>query len=341
MRVEAISAEEAVCVSVVIPTRNRADLLEKAIASALRQDFENLEVIVVVDGEDPLTRNALGRCDDERLQVIELPVSIGGAEARNVGVRAARGTWVAFLDDDDEWLPHKLSLQMATARQSSAAWPVVSSRLIVRALNYEVVRPLRSYKVHKPVSEYLFCRRSFKDGPYAMQTSTMLAPRELMLAVPFCSGLKRHQDWDWVLRAEQAFGVDLVIVDEPLVVYSAEDGRESIGREQDWAFSMQWGREMRGYFTAKAYGWFLASECASRAVKSRAGWKVYAAIVRRFMVDGQLTVGSAVTMAVFLALPKGLRQRVHRLARLWRSRDGSVMTEVGCRAIREARGSEA
>lgn len=309
---------ETVCVSVIIPTRGRAELVVKALASALHQDFDSLEVIVVIDGEDPGTRDALNAIFDPRIRVIDLAVSMGGADARNVGVRAARGEWVAFLDDDDEWLPHKLSRQMAAARRSGAAWPILSSQMIVRTPECELIRPLRSYQSERPVSEFLFCRISLKDGPFALQTSTLLVRRELMLAVPFSSGLARHQDWDWALRAEQVPGVEFVVVDEPLVIYRAEDGRESVGRAQDWVFSMVWGREMRPFFSAKAYSWFLATECASRAVKSRAGFKVYAEILRLFVLDGHPSFGSAITMAVFLVLPPEWRRQVHSLARRWR-----------------------
>lgn len=321
----------AVWVSVVIPTRNRPKLVLKAITSALGQDFGSFEVIVVVDGDDRPTRDALSTCCDARLRVIELAVNVGGAEARNIGVRAARGGWIAFLDDDDEWLPHKLSRQIVAARRSKAARPVISSRLIVRTPGYELIRPLRSYEPRKPVSEFLFCRGSLKDGPFAMQTSTLMMRRDLMLAVPFRSGLKRHQDWDWVLRAERAFGVEFAVIDEPLVVYRTEDERESASRSDDWAFSLDWGREMRGLFSARAYAWFLASECATRAVKSQAGLRVYAEITRRFVLDGRPSPRSAVMMAAFLGLPHGWRNSLHRLARRWRQWSSSAVRSAGVR----------
>jgi glycosyltransferase involved in cell wall biosynthesis len=318
--------EAEICVSVVIPTHNRPELVVKAVASALGQDFGSLEVIVVVDGEDKRAREVLRKFDDGRLRLIELPASVGGAEARNIGARAARGKWVAFLDDDDEWLPHKLSRQITTARRSNAEWPVISSRMLVRTPKCNLIRPMRRYDPAQSVSEFLFCRRSLKDGPFAMQTSTLMMRRELMLTVPFRSGLKRHQDWDWALRTERVPGVEFVVLDEPLVVYRAEDERESVGRSLEWEFSMEWGKEMRGLFSAKAYSWFLASECATRAVKSRAGWRVYAEILRRFLFDGRPSLGSAVTMAAFLGLPRGWRREVHGLARKWRQRGGTLFS---------------
>jgi glycosyltransferase involved in cell wall biosynthesis len=305
----------------VIPTRKRPDLVEKAVRSVLKQDFEALEVIVVVDGEDRETVEVLGRFREERLRVLDLAVGVGGAEARNIGVRAARGEWVAFLDDDDEWLPHKLSRQMVVARQSAALWPVVSSRLIARSPEGQAIRPLRSYDPARRVSEYLFCRRSLHDGPYAMQTSTLMMRREMMLAVPFRRGLKRHQDWDWVLRAERVPGVAFSVLSEPLVIYSMGDGRDSLGRAQDWEFSMRWAAEMRGFFSAKAYSWFLATECASRAVKSRAGLKVYAEILRRFVSGGQPSMGAALRMAAYLGLPRSWREAARRRAMKRRGRN--------------------
>ena len=69
--------------------------------------------MIVIDGPDPETTQALNAIADHRLRLIQNPRPRGSAEARNVGVRAAQGEWVAFLDDDDEWLKDKLELQLA------------------------------------------------------------------------------------------------------------------------------------------------------------------------------------------------------------------------------------
>src|SRR5689334_5208317 len=102
-------------VSVVIPTLNRPELAARAVRSVLAQTHDSLEVVVVVDGPDPGTREHLETIGDERLRVLELPERGKAPNARNQGALAARGRWTALLDDDDEWLPAKLETQLKLA----------------------------------------------------------------------------------------------------------------------------------------------------------------------------------------------------------------------------------
>src|SRR5215218_11160313 len=96
-------------VSVVIPTRNRWHLLPRALGSALRQEALNVEVVVVDDGSDP-GASSIPQLDDERVKLIRHEKQKGVAAARNSGIRVASAKWVAFLDDDDLWAPHRLRL---------------------------------------------------------------------------------------------------------------------------------------------------------------------------------------------------------------------------------------
>lgn len=205
-------------VSAVIPTRDRPQYLLSAVRSALRQTWPRLEVIVVVDGPDSETVTTLGTIVDQRLRLILLPESCGGSEARNAGVRAARGDWIAFLDDDDEWLPEKIERQMVAAHAMPDWFPVVSCRLIAQSPSVRRVLPLRPYQSPEPIAEFLFCRASLRDPGGVMQTSTLLAPRDLLLAVPFQPGLPLHQDWDWLIRVASHKGVGLCMVRQPLIL---------------------------------------------------------------------------------------------------------------------------
>jgi glycosyltransferase involved in cell wall biosynthesis len=101
-------------ISVIVPTWNRAALLGRAVKSVLAQTYENFELLVVDDGSDDGTADLLAPWERAgRLTKLRNPVRRGVSAARNVGLAAAQGELVAFLDSDDEWLPEKLSAQAA------------------------------------------------------------------------------------------------------------------------------------------------------------------------------------------------------------------------------------
>src|SRR2546429_9117536 len=98
-------------VSVIIPTYNRAEFLCSAITSVLNQTFHNFEIIVVDDASQDHTREVMNSLGDKRIRYIRHEKNKGVAATRNTGLVNAKGTYIAFLDDDDEWLPEKLQKQ--------------------------------------------------------------------------------------------------------------------------------------------------------------------------------------------------------------------------------------
>jgi glycosyltransferase involved in cell wall biosynthesis len=109
-------------VTVVIPTHDRESLLRRSIASALWQREVPLEVVVVDDGSTEATPSLLASITDPRVRAVRHDRARGVAASRNHGIQEARGSWVAFLDDDDLWAPDKLSLQLSAARASGRRW---------------------------------------------------------------------------------------------------------------------------------------------------------------------------------------------------------------------------
>jgi glycosyltransferase involved in cell wall biosynthesis len=107
-------------VSVVIPTRNRVHFLPRCLRAVLAQEDVAIEVIVVDDGSTDETATLLSDYEDERLRVVRLAERHGVARARNVGIGEAQGQWLAFVDDDDLWAPHKLKWQLEAAREAGA-----------------------------------------------------------------------------------------------------------------------------------------------------------------------------------------------------------------------------
>jgi glycosyltransferase involved in cell wall biosynthesis len=110
-------------VTVVIPTHSRWDMLSTAaLPAALRQEDIDLEVVVVDDGSTDATAVGLVRLEDPRLRVVRHDRPRGVAQARNAGIAAARGEWVALLDDDDVWAPRKLRTQLDAAAAGRAVF---------------------------------------------------------------------------------------------------------------------------------------------------------------------------------------------------------------------------
>jgi glycosyltransferase involved in cell wall biosynthesis len=114
-------------VSVVLPTYNRAPLLGRAIRSVLGQSSGDFELVVVDDGSADETAEVAASFDDPRVRYVRLARNAGAAAARNVGIRMARGRFLAFQDSDDEWLPPKLAKQMAVFERGPSGLGVVYS----------------------------------------------------------------------------------------------------------------------------------------------------------------------------------------------------------------------
>ena len=257
-------------VTAVIPTFNRADLVCRAVDSVLSQTMPDLECLVVVDGPDASTVQALARYTDSRLKVLALEKNVGGCEARNIGIRAARGEWVALLDDDDEWLPYRLETQLSAA---TSAEPVtmVASRFLDRAGYGDLIRPRKFPKPSQPISEFLWCEVSAFGGIEGFpQTSTWLVKREFALEVPFTKDLKALQDLDWLLHAFAHPQMRARFVTEPLTVFHNDIARARVAKRIDWKFSYDWAMSNRSFFTKKAFGFFLVVYCVNPAAQQGA-----------------------------------------------------------------------
>ena len=252
-------------VTAVIPTRNRPDLVCRAVRSVLSQTIRDLECIVVVDGPDSATTEALARVEDPRLKVLALEANVGGNEARNLGARTARGEWVALLDDDDEWLPQRLAIQLAAATTPEPV-TMVASRFLDRTGCGDLVRPRTFQKPKQHISEFLWCEVSPLGGIEGFpQTSTWLIEREFLLEVPFTKNLKALQDLDWLLHAFANPRMQVRFVQEPLTIFHNDLGRARVAKRIDWQFSRDWAMHNRELFTKRAFAFFLVVYCVNPA----------------------------------------------------------------------------
>jgi glycosyltransferase involved in cell wall biosynthesis len=298
-------------VSVVIPSYRRPQLVLRAVQSVLSQTLRDIEVIVVVDGDDPQALQALASIDDPRFRVKSLTRSIGAAGARNVGVNEARGHWIAFLDDDDEWLPHKVERQLQTAERCPSSQPIVSCRFLAHSEEGDSVWPRRTPARGEPISEYLFCQNGIRGGDGMVLPSTVLTTRELLLRVPFRADLPRHNDIDWVLRAAAVAGVEIVFVPdlEPMAIWHIESHRTRISSSSDWRYSLGWIDQNRSLVTPRAYASFLLIWVSGTAARGR-NWKAFWILPWDALAKGKPRAIDFLAHLVIWLVPSKLRRSI-------------------------------
>ena len=212
-------------VSVVVPCRDREDTVRAAIESVLAQDGPALEVIAVDDGSSDGTVDALRAVDDPRLRVIENGPPHGVSAARNRGIEAAEGAWIAFQDSDDLWLPGKLAAQMDRVAGSPEAVGVYCAMRI----EGEDGARLGRVPANGPCPEGEALRRHLlRDS--VISTQTLVARADALRRVGgFDEGLRALVDWELVLRLVQEGPI--LAADEELVAQRFSEN--SITRSKD------------------------------------------------------------------------------------------------------------
>ena len=212
-------------VSVVMPAWNRVGSIRMAVESVLRQTFTDFELLVVDDGSTDGTMDALYDITDPRLRCLANPRNMGPSAARNTGIRAARGDWVAFQDSDDEWLPQKLEKQMA--RLAAAGGPDVVACYTGMAIldQPEHIPKSRTILSYIPGPDERIVEGDLQEALFAhsfISTQMLMARRSTLLDIEgFDETLRALEDWDCAIRLAQRGR--FVFVDEPLVIQTFSD----------------------------------------------------------------------------------------------------------------------
>jgi glycosyltransferase involved in cell wall biosynthesis len=293
-------------VSVIIPTTRRHDLVQRALKSVFAQTHRELEVIVVVDGPNPETVTILREIDDPRLRVLENPASLGAGGARNRAAAESRGEYLAFLDDDDEWLPEKIERQLAAALAGGADVGLVSCRSRVMTPKGTYIWPQRLYDPAMPVDEYLFDRRTLFRGDAHVGTSSYFVPRAVFEASRFGDS-RQNEDTTLLLRITKPLGKRIVMIPDVLVVLYKEEERESLGSNFSWREMLGWVDSMGGLITRRAYSGFCLIYLGSQAAR-RFDLGGFCVLLWRAFRRGSPTALQLGAFLTFWLLPAGLRQ---------------------------------
>ncbi|WP_420367385.1 glycosyltransferase [Curtobacterium sp. L1-20] len=189
-------------VSVVLPVYRRADAVPAAIASVRAQRHANWELVVVDDGSGDDTVEVVRHiaADEPRIRLIERENGGAGA-ARNTGLAAVRGDFVAFLDADNTWRPDHLTAALAALLEDDRAAVHTAVRMVGANNADDATAPVETYRGEDGSLEDLLAG-NFID------LNVLVVRRDVAAAVgPFDETLRRWIDWEWLLRIGKRFGV--------------------------------------------------------------------------------------------------------------------------------------
>jgi glycosyltransferase involved in cell wall biosynthesis len=198
-------------VSVIIPAYNRPRMLKDAVTSAVAQTLQDQEIIIVLNGATTETsivaREFIG---DPRISVVEMARSKLPA-ARNFGISHARGPWIAFLDDDDIWLPTKLEIQLAAAAETGA--DLVTCSFSIFNVSGEIPHPGLT-----PRPADLTFAEALMLGNYVSGGSAAIVKAAAIRSLGgFDERLEGNEDWDMWRRL--SWDHKIFCVDKALVKY--------------------------------------------------------------------------------------------------------------------------
>lgn len=232
-------------VDVVIPTIGRPSL-RRAVESVNSQSRACSAIVVLDRPERRLMVEEMLEDQDYTLLVTD-----GGsksASARNLGLTASEADYVAFLDDDDWWGPNRIAQLLDTVKETGQDFVVASPFKFQFADDRQKLVPRTSPVLHRMadnsvrvnrLADYLISRHDLRFGRNAMQTSTLLMTRQIALETMWDSSLRKHQDWDFILRLAQQESV-LFYWSGNADCYVTKDSTDSISKNLDWKQSLHW-----------------------------------------------------------------------------------------------------
>jgi glycosyltransferase involved in cell wall biosynthesis len=219
--------EKTVPVSVIVPTFNRASLLQRALRSVLAQTARPREIIVVDDGSTDGTGDVVQNLQTQYPQIrYYYQTNQGVSKARNTGISLAKAAWIAFLDSDDQWLKNKLALQMEQLHANPGYWLCHTEEIWIR--RGKRVNPMNKHKKYAG-NIYDKCLPLCPISP-----SSVVLHRDLLQTVGlFDESLPACEDYDLWLRICSRYPV--LFIETPLIV--------KYGGHEDQLSRRYWGMD--------------------------------------------------------------------------------------------------
>lgn len=248
-------------VSVIIPTYNRSETIERAINSVLNQTYQNFEILIIDDASVDDTSKVVGSIEDERIRYHKLSKNSGGGAARNKGIDLSEGDFVAFLDSDDEWQANMLESYIKRFHSLDTQNAIIFSKLLMDNKVTEKVFPESIYQ-GGDLSEYIFCKHGL------VSTITLFMPKNVATNVMFKKDLVKHQDYDFVLRAYR-IGITFSMIEKVLAIWHNEKRTDRMGVKVEYEDSLKWLDDNKNLFTAESAKMFVKRDILSQVLREK------------------------------------------------------------------------
>jgi amylovoran biosynthesis glycosyltransferase AmsB len=245
--------------SVIIPTYNSSKTIVRSLQSIIDQTLEPYEVIVIDDGSSDY--EAL-KCKVNEFNVPNFNIhllrnesNLNASVARNRGIDFASGDYIAFMDADDEWENDKLYRYDQEINLYGNQYVYFSQVAVILDGEYKSTRPVKGPIYNQDISEYLFL-----DGGF-IQTSSIIVSRELAAKVKFDERFRRHQDYDFCLRASCDY--QFRFLKTPLSRYHVSQVLYNLKSENS-KYCLWWLHEMKPYITKRGYFGYMLFPLSAR-----------------------------------------------------------------------------
>ncbi|BBK11385.1 MULTISPECIES: glycosyltransferase family 2 protein [Klebsiella] len=307
---------EDITVSAVIPTIGR-DSVFKTIESVLKQEIPVNEIVLCYDGDDfdvferKVSERLPGR---ENIKIINCGPFNGGNNARQTGIENSNSSYIALLDDDDEWLSHHTQefIHAIKDKITFADFIFYSSGVFLIEDGLKIgERPGRMKINNESFSEYIFVKKSFNWESGFIQSSIMIFSRALAEAIPFDKSLRFHQDIDWILKVQRS-GLDYLYIQNPMKTVLYYSTADSVSKKITADDSFSWALRSFDPMDKRPLGDFLLTQ-TFRFAKSNGGyiksWEVFFNGIKW----GQPSIYSITLALSALLLPKSVKSVLKKI----------------------------
>lgn len=291
-------------VSIIVPTFNREKLILRALESIFTQTYPNIEIIIVDDNSSDNTEGVVKELNKKNIKYFKHTENTGGGGARNTGILNASGDFLTFLDSDDEYVNDKIETQVKYFLDSKCDdKTILFGPVIMNDGKTSVILPKYRDIKDLDIMDYIFIEEGL------IQTNTIFLKSDFAKEVLFDNTLRKHQDYDFVLRASK-LGAKFQMSEKPLTIWYIDFRTDRMGRKSEYEYSYNWLQKNRSSFSTQAYAKFIVRDILGQVQIKKFSWKAFVFLTEMF-INNELTFKIYIinSIKLFIINPKKVFKR--------------------------------